>query len=618
LDRHFASILPPGRLIEMDPYPTLNYFTYSFYIDPAVYSVGEVLYFQGVTFNVRGLTGHMPLTVTDPGVVLQAPQNVDATPFEGQGLPESDLTPQVKITWDHVPGVEDYLIYRSSWGNYQGMSHPGELVGYTRNNFWWDNGPGLDEDAFYSVRTVNSQGQSFVSEIELGHSNPSNGIKYRFGDHKEWYYNGNNYWGFPQVRIGNSGTQVVGVTYSGDIFVIPTGEGHVPTPTSYRNLGGFYFDNSIGAARFADVNAVIYVNRTIFNPNVEMPDTTHIEKFTSSGITDWEYEFPGKKGTGCSFTRTVIVSDSGDLIIGLSYQVVNGVQRVHMVSLDRDGNILYEGIPFDYDLYLGGTGSRSAVLSADGNTLAIQLNQGFSWTTLVLDSRTGAVLGHYPGLYSTGGLDISDDGKRVVATHLLNDLVGTAIVRVFDYPFANQDIHDLTSSGNFIQFGPVAISGDGNKIVSAYFDRDAYSAHVNANGIGDITGGVMTWDVSSIQNPQIVSNYMYTPEQNTFKRANSIEMTDDGSKYVVSYEYGATGLGWNSLSEFRVVDAATPDVYYFEDGQIDPVKEFYFHENSIYYSDLSPDGSEYIASIFPTAEYDGHKYDDYIALIDLT
>jgi len=502
------------------------------------------------------LSGGNRAPVGAQGGVGRIPSAAPGTPLN---LIATDGTPQVQLSWDAPASggaVEKYEIYRGLDSNIAVTGDLIRVIDGSRTE-WVDDTLAMGRTRYYSVVAVNSYGSSGYADFNRGSTSHTQGLK--------WTYDDPFNLALSFISIGNFGATLFSVPeLFSSIFMLSTSDVHPPTPYFDLEHEHLQRQNRVASARNADVHVEFTGNTT---NGFSGPTTNSIRRISEDGVVLWEYVFPGEGSN--SIQGGVDISDDGNTIASISWQYNGTTSAMYLVTLDKDGNIIYEGYPGLWGFLIGGITNYGYALSGDGSTLAVVTNL----REHILETHTGNIIGSESNYNAdtTGAIAINHDGTRVVSKHnVFNSTSGenNFAIRIFDYPFASSNEEFIYPKGiedDNIVTGPsgIGISDDGTKIAYGYIYDGHYWDHTP--GPLQWKGGFDLLDITSIQNPSLLVQYDYEPEAvGNGKYSQSVEIAADGSRFAVGFQ-GNAAQEW----------AHGGQVLVFDQGQNEPLHEFY-------------------------------------------
>jgi hypothetical protein len=546
------------------------------YLDPLKYSVGDVMYFQGLKIGpwlvLEGLTNDY-VSITVAGTVVPGvPQNVVA----------SDGNEQIKITWNALaPAPEYYYVYRRL-NSAQNWENIGETI--KDETYFTDTEATLGQSFEYAVI---AKGNSQLSNVDIGSVSSTKGMKW---SHKYHMF-------IDPFEIGDSGSKLFANSFSTfwvESFLFSTTDSNPPTPIFTVNNYPPTMHNFMGrgvAARYAGV----YANPTMADyPNSGYGQySANFRRYDgSSNNPTFEYISPDATlcCNGQPQTEGAWVSDDGSKII--SFMPTTN-SKTRLVTFDSTGAITKD---HTFDFKVVGWWPNYA-FSGDGSHVALGNSPNY-WNMKLVNTNTGAIV--LDKSITSGYIyDVSLDyaGSRM-AVALGGDSSSTA-VRVYETPFASSNEYDLfipTSHPLLTQHqGQVSLSDDGTKLAYAY------------SGVfvtGAKRGGVLLWDITNLQNPILLVDNTFETNPVTailyHQWIDELAISADGNRFVV----GLWGDGTSESSNVRV----------FESGINDPIAEFNTPivdkpnswmngvqvnkvTTTVHHVDISPDGTRIAAGI---------------------
>ena len=513
------------------------------YIDPLEYSVGDIMYFQGLKIGpwlvLEGFTSdYINVTVVGNGVP-SVPQNVVA----------SDGNEQVKITWDAPTsgtGPEYYYVYRSPTTDFLS---DGVLIGETigTETYFVDTEATLGQTWQYAVI---AKGNSQLSNIDQGSVSSTEGMK--------WSYNYHMF--IDPFEIGDGGSTLFANSFSTffvESFLFSTSDSNPPTPLFTYNNYPPIMHNFMGrglAARYAEV----YADPTM----ADLPSTGY--NYYSANFRRYEgisnnsiFEYVSPDATLCCNgnpqTEGAWISDDGTKIISF---MPAQQSKTRLVTFDPTGTIIYDNM---LDFAVKGW-TPQYVFSGDGSRVVFANAEWSNKNLKIVDTVTGTTV---LDTYVTGTnyiYDVANDysGSRT-AVAMMSD--GTQpVVKIYDDPFSASNEYTLTlpvshQASSTHYGGQVALSDDGTKLAYSYSTLFTGSKRV----------GALLWDITNPASPTLLVDHMTETNPVTpipyNQYVSELAVSADGDRFVI-------GLWGDGTSE-------TPNIRVFEAGMNDPVAQFY-------------------------------------------
>jgi len=295
-----------------------------------------------------------------------------------------------------------------------------------------------------------------------------------------------------------------------------------------------------------------------------------VRKFETSSVTpDWEKEvfthIVNQDFTGLS------ISDDGEIILVTIYDMTNG--KVYLITMDNEGNVIYEGHAPTLGGFYGDSIENDYKLSGDGSTIILR-------TPLKATIRDiyGNILDSIYDIsgFNTHALSMSFDGSRIVL------VFGNSLIKTFDKNLNNDYVESriITLSQNDI-LTSTELSEDGNTLVYSYYNMVQDILVIQAV---DITNGVTE-----------LMRKEYSVPGTLINQVRKISINSDGSRFAA----GLWGDEQNSVPELLVFDVnqnepiAEMDLYYDDINAGVP-----YHNDVVSVIDLeiSPDGTKVVVA----------------------